>query len=64
MSLTPRAGIAHATCAHRARLTMTLTLILSLKEAVDFLDLGLRASKKVEHWRAQLLRKTEKIESL
>src|SRR5229473_3525847 len=30
-------GIAHATCAPRARLTMTLTLILSLKEAVDFL---------------------------
>src|SRR6266851_4113313 len=33
-------------------------------EAVDFLDLGPRASKKVEHWRARLLRKTEKIDSL
>src|SRR6266849_8383783 len=33
-------------------------------EAVDFLDLGARASKKLEHWRARLLRKTEKIDSL
>src|SRR5713101_2064860 len=33
-------------------------------EAVDFLDLRARASKKVEHWRARLLRKTEKIDSL
>src|SRR5260370_33345969 len=33
-------------------------------EAVDFLDLGPRASEKVEHWRARLLRKTEKIDSL
>src|SRR5713101_8360266 len=33
-------------------------------EAVDFLDLGPRASKKVEHWRARLLRKTEKIDNL
>src|SRR5229473_642021 len=43
-----------------ARLTMTLTLILSLKEAVDFLDLGARASKKVEHWRARLCGKQRK----
>src|SRR5260370_39186449 len=33
-------------------------------EAVDFLDLGARASKKVEHWRARLCGKTEKIDSL
>src|SRR6266851_6786851 len=33
-------------------------------EAVYFLDLGPRASKKVEHWRARLLRKTERIDSL
>src|SRR5712692_6298640 len=33
-------------------------------EAVDFLDLEPRASKKVEYWRARLLRKTEKIDSL
>src|SRR5229473_7164436 len=43
-----------------ARLTMTLTLILSLSEAVDFLDLGARASKKVEHWRARLCGKQRK----
>jgi hypothetical protein len=43
---------------------MTLTLSLSLTEAVAFLDLGARASKKLEHWRARLLRKTEKIDSL
>ena len=39
-------------------------LALSRSEAVDFLDLRARASKKVEHWRARLRRKTEKIDSL
>src|SRR5712692_8996110 len=29
-------------------------------EAVDFLDLGARASKKVEHWRARLCGKQRK----
>ena len=53
-------GIAHATCAPRARLPMLLTLILSLKEAVDFLDLGARAGKQVEHWRARLCGKQRK----
>jgi hypothetical protein len=33
-------------------------------EAVDFLDLAARASKKVEHWRAWLCGKQRKIDSL
>ncbi len=33
-------------------------------EAVDFLDLGARAGKKIEHWCARLCGKTEKIDSL
>jgi hypothetical protein len=37
---------------------------LALSEGVALLDLGARASKKVEHWRGAALRKTEKIDSL
>ena len=63
---TPRAGLRTWRAPQRARLTMTLTprapgaLALSLTEAVDFLDLGARASKKVEHWRARLCGKQRK----
>jgi len=46
-----------------AQMRTALFVLSHKKEAVDFLDLGPRASKKVEHWRARLLRKTEKIDS-
>src|SRR5713226_161538 len=55
----------HSGCAPRLQsLSLPISRSLALSEAVDFLDLGPRASKKVEHWRARLLRKTEKIDSL